>query len=226
LFLYDEGKEKDDKDKCNIYFHTGPGYETTLESFLPEENHLYEVFVKPNPREKNSFYAYTIHTVNEERRKEFLQRCKIEEDYYKKKSLENKKSLSSHLDEELLASSLLAKQNPLMTPIELVNEDILTTVSKHLLKKLDNGRLCQITSTVSAGKRKIETKVTKETRADKKAGDKKDKKVAKNNDRSSNYGNIYAGLQSSSFASSPFSFSLKKHNGKFSSGKRTFKKSF
>jgi hypothetical protein len=123
-----------------VYFRTGPGYETVLESFKPSQDCLYEILVKPNPREKNSFYAYTIRQVStDEWRSDFLKRCKVEEDYYRTKSLENKKSLVSHLGGKSPFSSSVS-------PIKSSNNELTSTVSKHLLRKLDNGRLCQVPS--------------------------------------------------------------------------------
>lgn len=113
--------------KCKIYFRSGPGYETSLASFVPRDGCIYEAMVKPNPREENSFCAYTIREVKDEKhRAEFLERCEIEERYYRSKSIENKKLLISHL--------------PKPATVEEVNKELLERTSKHLLTTTSGGR--------------------------------------------------------------------------------------
>lgn len=127
--------------KCKVYFRTGPGYETMLASFVPKEDCLYEVMVKPNPREENSFCMFSVREVKtEQERKEFLQRCEMEEHYYRKKSLENKKTLVSELTEA--------------ATLEEVNDELLERVSIHLTAETSSGRRYVVPSGSGGGVRR------------------------------------------------------------------------
>jgi hypothetical protein len=123
--------------RCKIYFRFDIGYEISLESFSPKPDILYELIVKPDPRStifgdakrsvENILYAFSIREVKSRAERDFfLERCDLEEKYYREKSIENKNRLAL----------------PYIKPatIEETNARLESTTSDHLLAVTSNGK--------------------------------------------------------------------------------------
>ena len=110
---------------CLIYYR--PQFEEALARFVPRPGALYEVMVKPDPKEEKMFYTYAIHEVERpEQLALFEKRCLLEAKYFVRKSEENARTASR------LGSAA--------TEEEVMNE-YLETHSSHLITKTEDGRI-------------------------------------------------------------------------------------